>query len=188
MIIRIEANGYGNEVVMGTISPEVENKISDYMDENGLEDLDDFYNNDGHEELELEDWHDNDDLVHAYGPSDESEVIITDENGETYYDNVIMELADETELYEEVVQEFRAEAPNKTFFGSAMENGTWYAEIEVADDEEFDISKLGIRQRKITTYECDGEAMIFDKLTYDGEEYDFELDSSQTEQRYIIIE
>ena len=187
MIITVEVNGYGNEIVIGSISPIDYSKISDYMEKNSLSNLDEFYNNEGHEEIGLNDWHDNDDLVHAYGPNDESEMIITDEDGETLYDDGIMGLSEVTDLYEEVTEEFGATEPNKTFFGTAMENGTWYAEIEIADDEEFDISKLGIRERNVNTTEGEG-AMVFDKLTYNGEEYELELSSSQTHQRYIIIE
>lgn len=185
MTITVEVTGYGNEIVVGGITPLEYKRIKDYMRENDIDDFDDFYNSDGPSELDLPSWYDNDGLVHAYGPNDESEMTITDEDGDVLFDDVTMNLEDETPLYREETEEYETEGDDILFFGSSMENGTWYAEIEIPDDEEFDITKLGITARNIQT-DYEG-GFVFDKLTYDGDVYDLELESSETENLYIFI-
>jgi hypothetical protein len=188
MTITIEFSGYGNEIVVGSISKEDHQKILDYMEKNDMEELSDFFYSDGPDELGITPWHDTDDLVHAYGPNDETDVMITDEDGDILFEGGIMELDDATPLYREETEEIEetdAEEGHKLFFGSAGEEGNWYVEIEIDDDEDFDISKLAIRERNIQTPEEGG--MIFDRLTYDGEEYEIELQSSETTGLWIYI-
>jgi len=187
MIITIEFSGYGNEIVVGSISKEDHQKILDYMEKNDIEELSDFYYEHA-DELGITAWHDTDEFVHAYGPNDETDVTITDEDGNTYYEGTIMGLDDETPLYREQTEEFDEtdiKEGHRLFHGSSGEEGDWYVEIEIAVDEDFDISKLGIRERYIQTTEDGG--MVFDKVTYNGEEYDIELQSSETTGLWIYI-
>lgn len=185
MTITVEVKGYGNEIVVGSISESEHKQILQYMRDNDMEDLQEFYNSEGPNELDLMSWHDNDDLLHAYGPNDESEITITDEDGDVLFDDVTMNLEDVTPLYRQETEEYNVDGDGILFFGASMEEGTWYAEIEIPDDEEFDITKLGITGRDIQTdYES---GFIYDKLTYDGEEYELELEYSETENLYIFI-
>jgi len=185
MTIEIQISGYGNEVVYGNISKELTKKIEEDMKSKDIEELDQyFYDDENPFSVGGNAWFENDNLLHAYGPNDESEITITDEDGDELFSGNITELVDEAEY----VCEEKTFEPSKgvnLFYGNAMEEGSWYAEIEIADDEEFDISKLSIRE--LTHTNDDDSGMIFDKLTYGGEDCDLDLDSSMGDGRITKI-
>lgn len=186
MTITIEATGSAYEIVVGTISTEEQQKVIKSMEEKGIEELGDFYLSNHQNELELSSWDENDSSIHAYGPNDECEIKITNEEGDVLFDDVITALEDECE-FNTIAVEYGAELPNKLFYGCATENGTWTIDIDINDDEEFDISLLVIRKRDIMSGNNSG-LLIFDEITYRGETYEFEVVDSETECLYVVIE
>jgi hypothetical protein len=174
MTINIEVTGMGGEMVMGTFTPQDHKTIKEYMERNGIEELEDFYGSDlfpnyENEELDILPWNEVDDLVHTYGPNDECDIRFTDEDGEVLYEGSLGYLSDDTELYNSVDEEIIVDKPNNLFFASYYEEGTWGLEFEIECDgfDEFDITKFGIRERNITTPNGNG-VVVYDNMTYDG--------------------
>jgi len=191
MEITIEVKGYGNEIVIGTIAKDEAKQINDYVVEHDMVDFGQFYSSDGHDELGFTSWWEKDDLRHAYGPNDESAIIIKDENDDILFDDAIENLSNETPLYRVEVEKFKGNLNDEILFGRATEEGVWYVTIEVDDNEGFNIEKLGIVKRIFEVYSGDneyvGDGVVFDKITYDGNEYELELDSSYTEDLYVDV-
>jgi hypothetical protein len=174
MIINIEVSGMGGEIVMGTLTPADHKTITDYMERNGIEKLEDFYEGDlfhspETEELGISPWNEVDDLVHTYGPNDECDITFTDEDGDVLYEGGLGDLKNDTELYVEVDEEFSFDEPNKILHASQGEEGTWVVEFEITGG--FDIKKFGFRERNVIT-PWDESGAVIDNLTYDGVKLD----------------
>jgi len=154
--IVLETTGYGNEVVIGKLTPEQ----ADYLLENP--------ENAGYE-VKLSDdemvlWHDHDDTVHTWGGSVsfcELSVEYTDESGvEVLNDVDIEELGIENEdclaLFED----------DQHYLVSVnTEKGQFYYE-EKEIEEEFDVEKLKLTIRDLSDFGLD---IIVEDYCYDGE-------------------
>jgi hypothetical protein len=163
--VNIRVYGYGQEIVQDTYTEDEMKQIDDYIEEND-EDLTSVM-------CEIEDllperdgWYECDNVSHNYGAvADSCKVNIEIDGESTEYDEV-MDLEDKgAEFHYEEVGYFEGDKDMITIIGD--EKGTFLdGDFELADDEEFDYTKLNIH---ITDVVFDGyENSLITSITYDG--------------------
>ena len=184
----IYTTGYANEIVVGNVSKEDAEKIKTIADENDME-MPELYNDwDILEENELTEWFENDSKEHIYGSSfDSSLIIVKDLNSdETIIKKEFSELElpedDDIEYWKEVVNDYKDEP---IFHAATVEKGV-PMEVTLELDEPFDESKLTYRVLEVFVgdnhyYE------IVNKLYYDGEELDTDINSTDTKDFIVDI-
>ena len=184
----IYTTGYANEIVVGNVSKEDAEKIKTIADENDME-MPELYNDwDILEENELTEWFENDGKEHIYGSSfDSSLIIVKDLNSdETIIKKEFSELElpedDDIEYWKEVVNDYKDEP---IFHAATVEKGV-PMEVTLELDEPFDESKLTYRVLEVFVgdnhyYE------IVNKLYYDGEELDTDINSTDTKDFIVDI-
>ena len=189
MSIKIQVKGYGNEIVIGTITNEEIEKINDYNNINNIDNFGDFYSSNSNEELGFTSWWEKDDLRHVYGPNEESEIIITNGDDDVLFSGVIDNLNDITPLFSTRDEEYNSDSDNQILFGKSTERGNWQTIIDIGD-EEFQIEKLGIVKTSLELYsnnEYVTDGVVFEKLVYDGVEYELELESGYIDNLSVEI-
>ena len=190
MEIRIEITLQGAKTVVGNILKENVAKIKDYMKKNDIEKLSDFYGSSkGPDSIGVSQWDKNNDLLCLSGPTDESEIKIY-ENSDLFIHEMIGGLKNGDVRCKYNTEEINIILPKSDthdlFFGAEMtEHGLWRVEFEIPDNFEFEIHKLEITERSIIL--PDNSIEIYDKLIYDGQEYEIELVYSRVEKMYIDI-
>jgi hypothetical protein len=165
----IEINGYGGEMVLGSVSKEAFEhwSVKDEDDEgiNGHLFWDPYEESDGNEITDDEDprflgnWHEIDDIDHSHGAFyDQCEVIVTNEDGETIYET------DSPEIESTHISDPDDQPEGYYFKGWSTEKGNFFScDIEL---DNFDPDKLKFGA---TNIDCD---VVIDSVTYDGEDLD----------------
>ena len=172
--VNIRVYGYGQEIVQDTYTEDEMKQIEDYIEEND-EDLTNVM-------CEIEElipdrygWYECDNVSHSYGGvADSCKVNIEIDGESTEYDDV-MDLDDKgVEFHYEEVGYFEGDKDMITIIGE--EKGIFLdGDYELADDEEFDFTKLHIHITDVVF--DDYENSLITSITYDGEESDHGGDS-----------
>lgn len=159
--INIRMYGYGGEVTAGTLSDQEYMEVLDYDSEHGVQDLE---------------WYEFDDLVHAYGVSPDSATIVVEdvESGEVLYEGELGELNDDPfevdELYFEPTDE------NMILCFNSEKGEFFNGDIELSDDEEFDINNIKLHLSDILIEDENQDLSIsyeiINMVTYNEEEVD----------------
>lgn len=155
---------WGYELTMNEFTPAQYKKIQEYASKNDkhLEDVIIYEIGDA---LDIgNDWYDFDNLGHYYGPSSpDCTLMVYDENGERIEEHNLGEVN-----YNEVISKIEGDPNNVLVTYVSSEKGNLKTfELELKDDEKFDIKKLKLEINVILTpnnvYEIVNEA------TYNGE-------------------
>jgi len=165
----IEINGYGGEMVLGSVTKEAYEhwSVKDEDDEGINTHLfwDPYEEADGNDITDHEDprflgsWHEIDDIDHTHGAFyDQCWVVVTGEDGETVYQN------DDPEVESTHISDPDDQPEGYYFKGWSTEKGNFFCcDIDL---DEFDPKKLKFGA---TNIDCD---VVIDSVTYDGEDLD----------------
>ncbi len=144
--IEIEIGGTGHEITRSKFTKEELDKVKEYCKEND-EDIESVLTNDLEEVLEDRgSWYDCDDLGHYMGGNLSSKIYVNGEDGDYDFETKDAQI------------EYNSKDEWPEFEGGTLvsfitwEKGSMYkCDLELEDDEEFDIKKLKIMARKIET-------------------------------------
>lgn len=191
---KITLAGAGGEVVSSAITPEEYTYWVDEADQrraefNIDEGYDPFYEymTDADssperwkavpEQFVREYWHENDDLLHIFGPELTQAIITVDEiDDEDVIDADIIENLIDEEPLQTLIEDYEIKQDIKTvedwcshsgptLFGLSQEKGEFYQGLVVVEDGEIDLSLLSF-----TTYELTNGDSIISSVFYDGNE------------------
>ena len=187
----ITITGWGNEVSVGTITQEEEDRIKEVMENNDCDSIEEFYNDwDLVEEAGVSEWHENDEKFHTYGAiADGATITVTNMvTDEEIFSKPLLDLIvfdDEDSELELWTEEFIQHNDEKIIAFISTDKGTIIAgEIEI--EGEFDESKLipicseviiedSYTFELITNIEYDGEEVDNDGLSTSGKDFTVQI-------------
>ena len=164
----IEIGGYGGEVVLGTIT-ETQYKYWKFESEEELDQHISDWDNEMEvpDDLSLQEWNENDDIVHTSGPefsNEGSSIEVKDSDGSTIWDsncdpqalvNLGVKVVEEEEVYISNLPK------GYYFFGRAFEKGIHFSSS--VKSEQFDLKKLELHYRNVDGW------VLLESVCYDGE-------------------